>query len=50
MRRCKISLNALFLGLGLLAGVVLPEEWIAVIAIIVLVIVAISASHRGRRC
>lgn len=50
MRRYKVSTNALFFGLGLLAGVILPYEWVAVIAIIVLVVVAIGASRCGRCC
>lgn len=50
MKRCVFSGKAFAFGLGLLAGVVLPKCWIAVVAAVLLVIVAFTASHCGRRC
>ncbi len=49
MNRCAVSRKALSFGLGLLAGVILPKCWTAVIAAVVLVIVAVVCSHSGRR-
>ena len=48
MNRCAVSRKALSFGLGLLAGVILPKCWTAVIAAVVLVIVAVVCSHGGR--
>lgn len=50
MKKCSVSKCALTFGLGLLAGVILPYEWIAVIAVVALVIVAVRTLRCGRTC
>lgn len=50
MRKCVISGKAFAFGLGLLAGVILPKCWSAIVAAVLLVIVAFIASHCGRQC
>ncbi len=50
MRKCIISGKAFSFGLGLLAGVILPECWTAVVAAVFLVIVAFTAARCGRQC
>lgn len=46
MRRCVRNGNITAFGVGLLAGVVLPNCWIAVVAAILLVVM----SFANRRC
>ncbi len=50
MKLFTVGKGALSFGLGLLAGVILPQCWIAVIAAVLLVVVAFVASRSGRQC
>lgn len=46
MRKCVRKGTALALGLGLLAGFLLPDTWVAVIALVLLVVILFVT----RRC
>lgn len=48
MRRCIRSGKMLAFSLGLIAGLVLPGSWIAVVAAVLLVVISFVMRGRGR--
>ncbi len=50
MRRRNVGKCTLSFGLGLLAGIILPESWVAVVAVIILVAAMVTTSCCGHRC